>query len=219
MDDWTTIHIVAGGPKELIPDLSPSHREGIFWIAVDKGVKYLMDEGIVPNMAVGDFDSISEKEREIYEQTVPLFKIYEKEKDETDLDIALSFALEKKPKIIRIFGATGGRIDHLMANISLLIKPLQINGPLIELIDRQNLIQVKGPGQYVLKRKLDKPYISFIPLTNKIAGLTLKGFKYPLEDRQIPFGSTLCISNELIQEYGTYSFEKGILLVIESSDG
>ena len=61
-------------------------------------------------------------------------------------------------------------------------------------------------------------YISFIPMTTSVENLTLTGFKYPLNNEHISFGSTLCISNELITNLGTYSFTKGILLVIRSAD-
>ena len=64
----------------------------------------------------------------------------------------------------------------------------------------------------------DKKYISFVPVSLNINGLTLEGFKYPLKDCHISIGSTLCISNELIRDYGTFSFSEGILIVVRSSD-
>ncbi|WAA10665.1 thiamine diphosphokinase [Fervidibacillus albus] len=219
MEATHTIHIVAGGPKECMPDLFSFRQKGVFWMAVDKGVRYVLEEGIVPDVAIGDFDSISERERLEYEQLIPAFKKYNREKDETDLDLAVTVALQKNPEIIRIFGATGGRIDHLFANISLLTKPFPSNNTRMELIDRQNIVQVKSPGTYTMKKREDMKYVSFIPLSTGVDSLTLTGFKYPLRNRHIPFGSTLCISNELIEEYGTYSFQKGILLIVESSDG
>jgi thiamine pyrophosphokinase len=63
-----------------------------------------------------------------------------------------------------------------------------------------------------------RKYISFLPMTLAVTNLTLDGFKFPLKDRHISMGSTLCISNELISDYGTFSFSKGILLVIRSDD-
>ena len=68
-----------------------------------------------------------------------------------------------------------------------------------------------------MDKRLDKKYISFVPLTLKLRS-TLDGFKYPLKNRHISIGSTLCISNELISDNGTFSFSEGILLVIRSSD-
>jgi thiamine pyrophosphokinase len=69
-----------------------------------------------------------------------------------------------------------------------------------------------------MRKRADKKYVSFVPLTLNVKGLNLEGFKYPLKDRHITIGSTLCISNELIGDNGTFSFSEGILLVIRSND-
>lgn len=220
MEKEKIIHIVAGGPRALLPDLAMYKGEqGIYWIGVDKGTRYLFEYGIQPDLAIGDFDSISQEERTAYEGKVPVVKVYEREKDQTDMELALISAMERNPDRIRIFGGTGGRIDHMLANLHLLSLPIKAGGPKTEMIDRQNHLEVKGPGVYTVEKKPDKPYISFIPLSANVERLTLNGFKYPLKDRHISFGSTLCISNELIRDYGTYSFTEGILLVVESSDG
>jgi thiamine pyrophosphokinase len=75
-----------------------------------------------------------------------------------------------------------------------------------------------GPGTHTIKKIPEKKYISFVPLTLDVANLTLEGFKFPLQNRHISVGSTLCISNELINQYGTFSFSEGILIVIRSHD-
>ncbi|MEH7308113.1 thiamine diphosphokinase, partial [Neobacillus drentensis] len=71
---------------------------------------------------------------------------------------------------------------------------------------------------YTIEKLDTKKYISFVPLTLNIRNLTLEGFKFPLYNRHISIGSTLCISNELISDYGTFSFSEGILIVIRSHD-
>ncbi|MFK4998029.1 hypothetical protein ACI2OX_13400 [Bacillus sp. N9] len=60
--------------------------------------------------------------------------------------------------------------------------------------------------------------MSFLPLSSEVWGLSLRGFKYPLMNKYVPFGSSLCISNELLQQTGTFSFEKGILMMVRSAD-
>jgi thiamine pyrophosphokinase len=77
---------------------------------------------------------------------------------------------------------------------------------------------VKAPGKYTVKKIKDKKYISFVPASLDVKDLTLDGFKYPLKDCHISVGSTLCISNELIRDCGTFSFSEGILIVVRSSD-
>src|SRR5690606_38330199 len=144
---------------------------------------------------------------------------FKAEKDETDMELAINLAYRLNPESIRIFGATGGRLDHLMANISLLYKALEWDRDIpITIIDKQNIAFMKKPGSYTLEQLPQMKYISFIPISKEVEGLTLNGFKYPLQNRHIFFGSTLCISNELILNHGTYSFSSGILLVIRSRD-
>lgn len=214
------VHIVAGGPKDLLPDLTTyKSQENIKWIAVDRGAIYLQEQGITPNEAIGDFDSMSQEEfarLKISGLTIEQFKA---EKDETDMELAINLAYRLNPESIRIFGATGGRLDHLMANISLLYKALEWGRDIpITIIDKQNIAFMKKPGSYTLEQLPQMKYISFIPISKEVEGLTLNGFKYPLQNRHIFFGSTLCISNELILNHGTYSFSSGILLVIRSRD-
>lgn len=213
------INIVAGGPLELIPSLELFNGQQSVWVGVDRGVYYLMESGVLPERAFGDFDSVSEEELAMIERKVPQLNKFKPEKDETDMELALNWAIEQEPESITIFGATGGRLDHLMANVQLLVKPVILqSGIQIELIDKYNTVYVKEPGSYKVARNEDLKYISFLPVTPSVSGMTLENFKYPLKDRHIPLGSTLCISNELIGDHGTFSFSEGILLVVRSRD-
>jgi thiamine pyrophosphokinase len=213
------INILGGGPADLLPDLNQYDEKNSLWVGVDRGVFTLLNMGISPAIAFGDFDSVSTAELSEIESAVAQLEKFKPEKDETDMELALNWALEQKPGQIRIFGASGGRLDHFFANVQLLIRPV-MNGTKTEMIiiDRQNLISVKAPGKYRIEKTSDKKYISFVPASLDISGLTLEGFKYPLKDCHISTGSTLCISNELIGDYGTFSFSEGILIVVRSSD-
>jgi thiamine pyrophosphokinase len=216
---WMIINILAGGPENLIPDLSDYDEDNAIWVGVDRGVFHLLKRDITPVIAFGDFDSVSPKELTYIEGQVAVLKRYKPEKDETDMELALNWAIAQQPIIIRLFGATGGRLDHLFANVHLLLNPLKAKATAnVFLIDRHNIIFLKEPGSYTLKKSSVEKYISFIPLTLHVSNLTLDGFKFPLENHHISLGSTLCISNELISEYGTFSFSEGILIVIRSHD-
>ncbi|NRD78832.1 thiamine diphosphokinase [Bacillus sp. BRMEA1] len=213
------INILAGGPEELLPDLREYSEEQVLWVGVDRGVFHLLNRGIKPNIAFGDFDSVTPDELSFIENQVNEMKRYKPEKDETDMELALNWALAQRPEKIRLFGATGGRIDHLMANVQLLYTPLLENSTVkICLIDRYNQVFLTSPGKHKIKKLKNEKYISFVPLTLMVANLTLEGFKFPLKNRHISLGSTLCISNELINDYGTFSFSEGILIVIRSHD-
>lgn len=222
-EEWSSlkkiVHAVAGGPKSHIPNLANFDQKGIFWIGVDRGVYYLLEAGIIPDVAVGDFDSISEDEWAIITHKVPDICRFHPEKDETDMELAFTFAVQQNPSLVKVFGATGGRLDHFMAN-AFMLASFKENFKKIdfELIDVHNTISVFLPGTYELEKDAQKKFVSFIPLSPHVIGLTLKGFKYPLMNKNVPQGSSLCISNELIQKIGTFSFEKGILMMIRSKD-
>ncbi|WP_053366151.1 thiamine diphosphokinase [Bacillus sp. FJAT-27245] len=213
------INIVGGGPRAYIPPLQEYEIAQTKWVGVDRGTAVLLENGIKPNAAFGDFDSVTKEELANFETAVPNLKKYKPEKDETDMELALSWAVRQNPDSIRIFGATGGRIDHFLANLHLLEKYAHEKRPCeIIMIDCTNHVSVKLPGLYQVEKESGKKYISFLPGSQDVAGLTLQGFKYPLENRYVPKGSTLCVSNELIGETGTFSFSEGILIVIRSND-
>ncbi|MEH7094654.1 thiamine diphosphokinase [Neobacillus vireti] len=213
------INILAGGPEELLPDLSSYQGDETIWVGVDRGVFHLINRDIIPSMAFGDFDSVSEEELSAIEHQVTGIKKYKPEKDETDMELALNWALEQNPDTIHLFGATGGRLDHLLANVQLLLNPIKSRNPAnVYLIDEKNIVFLKEAGRYTIEKVASKKYISFVPLTLDVTDLTLEGFKFPLKNHHIYLGSTLCISNELISDYGTFSFSKGILIVVRSND-
>ncbi|MDP4082992.1 MAG: thiamine diphosphokinase [Bacillota bacterium] len=213
------INIVAGGPEEFLPHLNEFNDENCIWVGVDRGVFYLLERKVKPFIAFGDFDSVSSLELHEIEKQVAHLKRFNPEKDETDLELAMNWALGQKPTEIRIFGATGGRLDHFFGNVQLLIKPVMANLSInLSLIDKKNIVFVKGPGNYSILKDPHFKYISFIPVSLHVRDLTLRSFKYPLNDCHISLGSTLCISNELIDDVGTFSFSEGILIVVRSHD-
>lgn len=213
------INILGGGPVDLLPDLHNYNEEESIWVGVDRGVFTLINRDFQPDIAFGDFDSVTANELTEIEKKVKHLEKFKPEKDETDMELALNWALEQKPDQIRVFGSSGGRLDHFFANVQLVIRPI-LAGTKTEilLIDRNNVIFVKAPGKYEIRKMDEKKYISFVPVTLNVQALTLDGFKYPLKDCHISIGSTLCISNELIRDCGTFSFSEGILIVVRSND-
>ncbi|RDI47502.1 thiamine diphosphokinase [Falsibacillus pallidus] len=212
------IYVLAGGPKGLIPDLDPIKSE--VWVGVDHGVYRLLEAGITPAAAFGDFDSVSDEEWQLINSSkLNEMHTFKPEKDESDMELALGWAIEQKPSRLSIYGATGGRLDHFMANAMILASDpfLQYPGT-IEIVDCQNIITVHPSGTYSIEKLQDKKYISYVPLSAEVKDLTLKGFKYPLENKKVCMGSSLCISNELEENTGTFSFSEGILMMVRSQD-
>lgn len=211
--------IISGGNIDLdfLKDYLINNKNQTI-IAVDKGLEALYKLKIVPNHIVGDLDSVDAKILEDYANN-PNIEIhkYVPEKDYTDTDIALNLAIQLHSSSITIIGAIGTRIDHTLANIHILTSALESNIP-CQIINVNNKIYLIDKQITLEKSKTYGKYISLIPLTSSVQGLTLNGFKYPLEDYTLTIGKSLGISNEIIQDYATIDLKDGILIVIESKD-
>ena len=108
-------------------------------------------------------------------------------------------------------------MDHMLGNIHLLFPCLQ-KGMEAYILDSQNRIYLIDKERTFKRREIWGKYISFLPLTEEVRGITLTGFKYPLHEKDIEIGTSLCISNELVGEEGAIAFTDGVLIVVESHD-
>lgn len=186
-------------------------------IAVDKGLESLYLLKILPNHIVGDFDSVNETIINFYNtKNIPIHK-YNPEKDYTDTDIAIKLAISLNSTNITIIGATGTRLDHTLANIHILCTCLEEEIP-CEIIDPHNKIYLIKSKIELEKSNIYGKYISLIPLTSTVNGVTLNGFKYPLKDYTLKIGESLGISNEVVDDVAKIEIKQGILIVIESKD-
>lgn len=211
------IHLIGAGPKSNTFEMIRQSGSESTIIGVDNGAAYLMEEDIYPDAVFGDFDSLSKADLAELKRKVPNVFIFPPEKDYTDLELALEWAISKHPEKIYIHCVTGKRIDHEYGSISLLVKYRQHLIP-IYIIDEHNEIYVIGEGTHQIKKQPEFTYISFFSLGTDIENLTLKGFKYPLTNHHLELGSSLCVSNELDDSVGSISFSCGIALVIRSKD-
>ena len=187
-------------------------------IAGDRGLEALYQLKIIPNHVVGDFDSVSPEILKFYKkQSQIIFHTYNAEKDNTDTDIALQLAIRLKSSKITIMGALGKRMDHAIANIHILKDALEANIP-CQILDEHNRIYLINTSIQLEKDKIYGKYVSLIPLTSTVEGLTLTGFKYPLHDYTLLIGTSLGISNEIVTDTAHIEMNNGILIVIESRD-
>ncbi|SDB88146.1 thiamine diphosphokinase [Pelagirhabdus alkalitolerans] len=211
------IGIVAGGPLEALPNMK-SYLDSIdIWIGCDQGAKYLMDLGIPVDVAIGDFDSINDEDKEALKKYATNFMDFPPEKDATDVEMAIEKAIDLRATSLSLFGLTGGRLDHELSAIFLMETLKDYSFP-VTMIDRKNKISLYTSGDYVLAKDAAYTYISFLSLTERVRGLSLTNFRYPLEKTDIKRSSSLTLSNELSYREGYFSFDEGILLVIRSRD-
>ncbi len=184
-------------------------------IAVDRGLEALERNEIFPNYIIGDFDSINKNILPKYENIAKIIKL-NPEKDFSDTHMALKLAIELKSDSIYILGAMGKRIDHALANIHILKEALE-NNIECKILDENNEIELITIGEKKL-RNIEYKYVSLIPLTTKVEGVTLTGFKYPLNNATLEIGHSIGISNELIAKEATINLKLGILILIKSKD-
>ena len=175
--------IVSGGniQRDFALDfLQKNKKENVCLIAADKGVEFFIETDWVPDVAVGDFDSLSAA-GEKYLDTLKETEIVrlKPEKDDSDTQSAVNFAIDRGAKNITIFGATGNRIDHLLANFGLLVLGRERDAD-ITLIDQWNYMKLVESGTVLKKKEQFGKYVSFFSLEGDMPGLTLVGFKYPL---------------------------------------
>ncbi|WP_147802361.1 thiamine diphosphokinase [Alkalicoccus halolimnae] len=211
------IYIVyAGGPDFLIPhpsELIKKYGMEIRWIGVDRGAYALMKENIGMEKALGDFDSVNDEELVELHRYSDNIEHYPADKNETDLELALKYANESEPEKIIIVGGTGGRMDHFLMAVHLMEKS---SAP-VWIEDHSNRIRVLHQGEHLFENA-DFPYVSFLPCTEKVKKLSLKGFKYNLSNETLYKSSSLCISNEWNGGQASVSFSEGGLLMIETRD-
>lgn len=188
-------------------------------VAVDGGLKYVQELQIRPDAVVGDFDTINSEILEKYLHQPDLrLERHNPVKDQTDTELAIDTAVDMGCTSLTILGALGGRMDHALGNIHLMYPCLK-QGISVMIADEKNRIYLLNPGEHKFFRvSTFGKYVSFLPLSESVAGITLQGFKYPLKDADIQIGTSLCISNELSEDVGICSFQTGILICIESKD-
>lgn len=214
----TKLKLLVGGPEELWPQSLLDGQITGDWIGIDRGNLHLIQRGIDPLVAIGDFDSMSGTELSVVKQHVNDIRQSVPEKDDTDTQLGLLVALnELHADQIDIYGATGGRIDHFLANLWLVLEPrFRRDADKIRMIDRQNTISFYLPGEYEIKKEADKKYLAFVTMT-PVNDLTLPDEKYNLDhyNAQQPISFA---SNEFVGQTGHFSFTSGVVCVIQSRD-
>ena len=206
--------IVSGGKKPSRSLFERLYKEDTYLIAVDKGAEFFRDEKIVPNLLVGDFDSISKETLSFFKDKT-VVKTYDEEKDFTDTEAALHEAVLLGVEEIDFLGCTGSRLDHFVGNLALLDQCLEKGVKAYMYDDHNKIFLLRSPG--VIKRGFGR-YISFQGFRGSVKGFGVKGVKYPLWNYELKFGDPRTISNEFIQDKLSVTFTEGTLLVFMTED-
>ncbi|NPU82945.1 MAG: thiamine diphosphokinase [Syntrophaceae bacterium] len=207
------VFILSGGPipdpeflRERIASIGPAAI-----LCADGGARHAYGLGVIPEAIVGDMDSLDDEAARYFFDKGCRFLRHSREKDETDTELALAEALGMKPDAVWIFGALGRRLDHTLANLSLLACEaasgfdVRLMDPFCEAFLVRDMQILEGePGQTV----------SVFPLGDAAEGITLEGFEYPLDGATMKPGKPYGVSNRLLAARGVIRVRKGALLVI-----
>lgn len=203
--------VVAGGPWDLTDLVIEALRSADLLIAADQGVEALLRLGYCPGLVIGDMDSITPATLERLRARGVAVDVHPERKDMTDTHLALLAAVERGASDIALIGALGGeRPDHGIANVLLLR-----NDTFAQV--RLRLIEGRGEA-HVVRGSLELhgapgDYVSLLPLTERVTGITTHGLEYALHDATLLLGESRGVSNEIIASRAGVQIGSGVLLV------
>lgn len=203
------VTIFANG--EISSDQISLPLDGII-IAADGGARHCLKLGIMPNIVIGDFDSLSVEEFSTLESGGTEFIHHPAEKDETDLELALDYALGLNVSEISLYGLLGGRWDMTFSNVLLLASP-RYDRIKLQLKVGQNTAYILHGGQSLKLKGQPGDRVSAISLNGTASGISYDGLEWPLVNADLPFGSPRGVSNTMAVGEAHISLEEGTLLV------
>ena len=207
--------IISGGKPPSKELLMQEVKKDTFIIAADSGADCLYEYNIMPDLLLGDFDSINKNILDYFKKSNCTIDIYPTEKDYTDTEIAVKKALSMKPNEIILLGCTGSRVDHLLGNIGML-KICMLNGVNAYIKDENNNIRLVDASTS-LNGSVGEIF-SLQAYGDEIIDLTIEGAKYPLNNYNLKIGESITISNEFARATVDLKFKSGTLMIILSSD-
>jgi thiamine pyrophosphokinase len=183
-------------------------------LAADGGACHAQALGLQPHIVIGDLDSLSEEHRNKLRAAGTRFIVHSTKKDETDLELALLYAVEHAVGPIIILAALGGRLDQTIANVLLLTIPA-LEGRDVRLIEGHQTAFVIRSEATISGKPGDR--VSLIPLRGAIRGVSTTGLAYPLDEGTLPFGHALGVSNEMTATQAHVQIRDGLLLCVHLS--
>ncbi len=182
-------------------------------IAADGGAAPLLAVDCTPDLVVGDLDSLpTDALAELECREVPIER-HPRDKDETDLELALEAARARGARELVILGALGARWDHSLANILLLAAP-RFSGLSLRILGDGQEIGVLHAGRTLEVTGVSGEILSLIPVGGDAVGITTKGLRFPLRGDTLRFSAPRGVSNEFTGGVATVSLTRGVLLVV-----
>lgn len=183
-------------------------------IAADGGARLALECGLIPQVVVGDMDSLMPSELKVLEARGAVIERYSVHKNETDLELALLAAVARQVQEIRIFGSLGNRIDQEIANIYLLMLPA-LAGFDVRIVSGAQTLWLIGPGRHVLHGAAGDT-VSLLPIGGDAVGVVTEELFYPLRAETLFMGPARGVSNVMNGAEAWVTLAEGHLLVVHT---
>lgn len=215
MENWqgTEALILSGAPETHIAYVERflHAHPSVKIVCADSGSRHLHCLQVQADLIVGDFDSSRKPDIDCeLIQLVP-------EKDDTDTMHALQVVIDRGCSSVWIACATGGRLDHLLANLSLCEYAWE-RGCICRIFDAQNELSFLAPGSVSVPGDSRFQYFSIIPLDRMLTGVTITGAKYPLCNASVTRSNIYTISNEVTADAALITIAQGRAFLVRSKD-
>ena len=175
-------------------------------IAADGGLLNMLESGIFPDITVGDFDSLG------YVPRYGKVLVFPREKDDSDVAIAVKHGIDEGCTSFELHAVTGGRLDHTVANLQILTFLSKKGFPAC-IVDRAYTITAVTDATVRLCGGAGDT-VSVFAFNGTAAGVTLRGFKYPLNDAQLFCDNPIGLSNELTDTDASITVKNGTLIIV-----
>ena len=201
--------IVAASPDATVDTVRSLVKTGDFVAAADGGYRLAAAAGIVPDLLIGDFDSLSEHPA-VETVVLPCHK------DETDTAAAIRLCWERGARDFLLIGTAGGRPDHDFANLASMAW-IAAHGGTVIAHDRHGVRRMASPGRYTLPRE-NYTVFSLFAFGGEVTGLSIENAAYPLTGATLRPDFPLGVSNRFADGDAHIAFDSGILLIFCTRD-
>jgi thiamine pyrophosphokinase len=185
-------------------------------VAADGGTHYALEAGVVPDLVVGDMDSLGEELTLELERLGASLERHPVRKDKMDGQLAVLAARERGATAADLLCAVGGTLGALFSVPQILLAAERIGLRSTVVADRGRIFVVEAGSRTVQGHPQDS--VSIFPLSGLATGVTLESMEYPLENASLEPGDTLGFHNELIGTKANVSVEEGALLVVHETE-
>lgn len=178
----------------------------------------MLNLGVLPHAVIGDLDSVDKDTLLKLTSSEVNIERYSEDKDETDFELALGYAVAQQPTEILIVGALGGRLDQTLANLSLLTDPRlpDIDIRMDDGVEKAFFCRTTSEkGKQVKFEGRSGDTISLIPWQNQVEGVETKGLKWPLYGETLFPEKSRGLSNVMLESTASVSIRSGTLLILQ----